>query len=249
MAGYRYNEDWTISNYEAWYRSSSPMGSWEPNEAKAIILSQYSVWEGRYSYRTYWYSIRCFKNKYETTQTINNKISNNQNNTISSDYNNWYSKEMNDAYEYAHNNWITTINSIEKAKMNSPLTRIAMAKMLSYFAINVLGQKPDTSKWTPIFNDVTNNLNKQYNNAVTLSYQLWIMWQNIKNNNFRPNDKVTRAEFATSLSRLLFSTPDGQPYYTTHLKKLKQEWILTIDDPKIIEKRWYIMLMLMRTSN
>jgi hypothetical protein len=30
----------------------------------------------------------------------------------------------------------------------------------------------------------------------------------MKNNEFRPNDEVTRAEFVTSLSRLLYSTPE-----------------------------------------
>ncbi|MBR4633909.1 S-layer homology domain-containing protein [bacterium] len=42
-------------------------------------------------------------------------------------------------------------------------------------------------------------------------------------NMFRPNDEVTRAEFATALSRMLYSTPDGKPYYATHLQKLKAE--------------------------
>ena len=161
---------------------------------------------------------------------------------------NWYSREMNDAYQFAHDNRITTTNNIEKAKINSPLTRIAMAKMLSYYAINVLWQKPNSLKWTIKFNDVTDKENSEYNNAVTLSYQLWIMWQNMKNNNFRPNDEVTRAEFATALSRMLYWTQDWSPYYTTHLNKLKQEWIITNDNPKLKEKRGYVMLMLMRTA-
>jgi len=55
--------------------------------------------------------------------------------------------------------------------MESPLTRIQMAKMLSYYAINILGKKPDTSK-TPNFDDVSSQLNAQYNNAVVLAYQL-----------------------------------------------------------------------------
>lgn len=174
---------------------------------------------------------------YDTWSTANNT-------------NNWYSKEMNDAYEYAYNNWITTINSIEKAKINSSLTRIAMAKMLSYYAINVLGQKPDTSKWTPIFSDVNDNLNKQYNNAVTLSYQLWIMWQNMKNNSFRPNYEVTRAEFATALSRMLYNIEDWKwksKYYEPHISKLYDNGIINRTNPNIKEKRWYVMLMLMRS--
>jgi hypothetical protein len=162
--------------------------------------------------------------------------------------NNWNQKEMKDAYEFARENWITTVNNIDKARMNSPLTRIAMAKMLSNYAINVLWKNPDITKWTHVFNDVTDKLNKQYDNAVTLSYQLWIMWQNMKNNNFRPNDEVTRAEFTTALSRMLYWTQDWNPYYTTHLNKLKQEWIITNDNPKLKEKRGYVMLMLMRTA-
>jgi hypothetical protein len=45
----------------------------------------------------------------------------------------------------------------------------------------------------------------------------------MKNNEFRPDDGVTRGEFATALSRMLYNTPDGNPYYTTHLEKLKTE--------------------------
>jgi hypothetical protein len=31
----------------------------------------------------------------------------------------------------------------------------------------------------------------------------------MKNNRFRPNDEVTRAEFATALSRMLYKIKDG----------------------------------------
>jgi hypothetical protein len=72
------------------------------------------------------------------------------------------------------------------------------------------------------------------------------MWQWTKH--FRPNDVVTRAEFATALSRLLYSTSDGTPYYETHLKKLKNEWIITKDNPSQQEVRWYVMLMLYRSA-
>jgi hypothetical protein len=89
----------------------------------------------------------------------------------------------------------------------------------------------------------------KYGNWVTLAYQLWIMWQNMKNNNFRPNDIVTRAEFATALSRLLYWTQDwSNSYYSTHLEKLYIEWIITNTNPNMHEVRWYVMLMLMRSS-
>jgi len=162
----------------------------------------------------------------------------------------YWRTDMDDAYQFARKNWITTVG-IDKARMNSPLTRIAMAKMLSNYAINVLWKDPDLAKWTPFFNDVTNKLNKQYDNAVTLSYQLGIMWINMKNNNFRPYDEVTRAEFATALSRMLYNTEDWKwsiKYYEPHISKLYNEWIITNKNGKMKEKRWYVMTMLMRTA-
>ena len=163
-----------------------------------------------------------------------------------------FTKEENDAYSFAKSNGITTTDSIDNAKMNTELTRIQMAKMLSNYAINVLGQEPDTSKWTVEFKDVTEEMDKQYDNAVTKAYQLWIMWQNMKNNEFRPNDEVTRAEFASALSRLLYQTEEWNyrwtwKYYIPHVAKLYNEWIINKVIPTMKEKRWYVMTMLMRT--
>ena len=163
-----------------------------------------------------------------------------------------FTKEENEAYSFAKSNWLTTTSSIEQAKMNTELTRIQMAKMLSNFAINVLWEEPDTEKWVVKFDDVTNKMDKQYDNALTKAYQLWIMWQNVKNNEFRPNDEVTRAEFASALSRLLYQTEEWEykwtwKYYVPHVAKLYNEWIINKADPKIKEKRWYVMTMLKRT--
>jgi hypothetical protein len=49
-----------------------------------------------------------------------------------------YTAEQQSAYNYAYDQKITTASSIEKANMDGQLTRIAMAKMISNFAINVL---------------------------------------------------------------------------------------------------------------
>ena len=161
---------------------------------------------------------------------------------------NGYSKEFNDAYTWAFKNGITTMSPIEKADMNAPLTRIAMAKMLSQYAINVLGKAPDTTKVVPNFPDVSAELDAQYNSWVTLAYQLGIMWLNI--DNFRPNDLVTRAEFGTALSRMLYGLADGEwAYYETHLAKLMEEKIITVDTPDLQELRGYVMIMLMRSAN
>ena len=163
-----------------------------------------------------------------------------------------YSPEFQQAYKFAHEKWITTMPTIEKANMDGKLTRIAMAKMLSQYAMNVLWQKP-ANIITPKFNDVTDKQNSDYDDWVTLAYQLWIMWQNMPWNNFRPNDEVTRAEFATALSRMAYWISDWEykwtaKYYIHHMEKLVKEWIITKDDPNMKELRWYVMIMLMRSS-
>jgi hypothetical protein len=163
-----------------------------------------------------------------------------------------YTKEQKDAYSFAKSNWITTTRSIETAKMDTELTRIQMAKMVSNYAINVLWQEPDITKWTVEFKDVSVDMDRQYDNAVTKAYQLWIMWQNMNNNEFRPSDTVTRAEFTSALSRLLYHTEDWEykwtwKYYIPHVAKLYNEWIINKMNPVLKEKRWYVMTMLMRT--
>ena len=66
---------------------------------------------------------------------------------------------------------------------------------------------------------------------------------------FRPYDLVPRSEFGTALSRMLFGLGDWDgAYYETHLKKLKEEWIITNDNPDLKEFRWYVMIMLMRSA-
>jgi hypothetical protein len=161
---------------------------------------------------------------------------------------NWYNKELNNAYHFAYMNNITTMNDIKKADMYWSLNRISMAKMLSQYATKLLWRVPDTSKQINFW-DVSSDLDAKYNNWVTLAYQLWIMWINMKNNEFRPYDLVTRAEFGTALSRLLYWLKDWAPnYYSTHLEKLFNEWIISNKNPDLYELRWYVMLMLMRSS-
>jgi len=163
-----------------------------------------------------------------------------------------FTPEFKEAYNYAKENWITTKSSIESANMYGNLTRIQMAKMLSNYAINVMWLKPDETRVNK-FKDVSDKLDEEYNNAVTLSYQLWIMWINMPNNKFRPHDNVPRAEFVAAFSRMLFNTSDWEykstsKYYVHHMEKLKSEKILTNDNPTMIERRWYVMLMLMRSA-
>jgi hypothetical protein len=42
------------------------------------------------------------------------------------------------AHQFAYENGITSISNVSNAQLNNNLTRIAMAKMLSQYAINIL---------------------------------------------------------------------------------------------------------------
>ena len=156
-----------------------------------------------------------------------------------------YSEEFQKAYDFAYKNGITTMDSIDKANMNGYITRAEMAKMITNYAKNILWKTPDTTKSCLFLNS---NVSADLVQYMTESCQLWLMWQWITD--FRPNDYVTRAEFWTVLSRMLYWTPDWEDvYYSSHLYRLKARWIITNDDPNLQEVRWYVMLMLMRSDN
>lgn len=160
-----------------------------------------------------------------------------------------YIEEYPSSYTWAFNNWITTQPTIDKANMYWTITRIELSKMISNYAINVLKKKPDTSKKCQ-FNDISDRLNSQYDSWVTKACQLWLMWQWISN--FRPYNNVTRAEFGTILSRLLYWNKYDwwTPYYNKHINNLRIRWIMTnISNPKEwMESRGNVMVMLKRSE-
>ena len=160
-----------------------------------------------------------------------------------------YSKDFKEAYTRAFNNSITTQPTIDKANMNWDITRIELSKMISNYAIKTLKKKWDTSKKC-VFTDVTPELDKQYDNWVTNACQLGLMWQGITK--FRPYDKVTRAEFWTILSRILYWEKYNwwNPYYDKHLLQLYFKGIMrnTAKANERNEVRWNVMVMLKRSK-
>ena len=169
-----------------------------------------------------------------------------------------YTSEQKNAYNYAYTQWITTVAPIDKANMNGPLIRIAMAKMISNFAVNILWLQPDTSKncW---FLDVSDSLDAQYGYWATQACQLWLMWiwsNWKKSDNFYPYSTVTRAQFATAFSRALSKAngdvvQEKDPYYKWHLEYLNKKWIInSVVSPSqnSFERRWNVMIMMYRAS-
>jgi hypothetical protein len=50
---------------------------------------------------------------------------------------------------------------------------------------------------------------------------------------------------------MIYNTQDWKwnvKYYEPHMAKLYNEWIINNTDPKMKEKRWYVMTMLMRSA-
>ncbi len=73
------------------------------------------------------------------------------------------------------------------------------------------------------------------------------------NPSFNPKTTITRAQFATVLSRLLYgnkyNSSDSSTWADKHLQALNKAGIITnISTPSMNEIRGYVMLMLMRSS-
>ncbi len=196
----------------------------------------------------------CWSNK-EAENNLDEKpqISNN----LCKIQNSTYSEELNQAYIYACNVGITTMPSIQQADMMWPLIRKHLAKMISEFSIKVLWNKPDTNKVCN-FNDMWNET-KEMQYYAKLSCQLYLMWLRpdwvTPMEYFDPNEVVTRAQFGTVLSRLLWQTQYAaginEAYYSRHLEALRTNSIMTQiygQWPYINELRGWVMLMLMRVN-
>ena len=57
-----------------------------------------------------------------------------------------YSAELEGAYDWAYSKGVTTMPSIDSANMYGAITRAEMAKMLSVYAVEVLGLSADEAR-------------------------------------------------------------------------------------------------------
>ena len=160
-----------------------------------------------------------------------------------------YSQELQDAYNWAYSKGVTTMSPIDNANMYGAITRSEMAKMLSVYATEVLGMTPDTTA-ACTFSDI-DSVKGDLHDYIIESCELGIMGQGISA--FRPYDTISRAEFGTALSRVLWGSQyeGGTPYYAKHLDALKAAGIMTqiANAESTKEVRGYVMLMLMRSED
>ena len=163
-----------------------------------------------------------------------------------------FGQEQIDAYKWALENGITTMKTIEAARLDEPLTRAELAKMMVVYIQKVV-QKDPVVTGDVSYSDVSEELGDLYG-YIKLAYQYQIMWINADGTPielFNPYGIVSRWEYATVFSRVLFGAKfnkDGEDFYTNHLEALKTAEILTNTTPSIQEMRGWVMLMMYRSS-
>lgn len=164
-----------------------------------------------------------------------------------------YGQEQVDAYKWALENWITTMPTIEKARLDQPLTRAELAKMMVVYMAKIMDKSPVVTgdvNYKDVDADELNDLALY----IKLAYQYQIMWINADGTpieNFNPYGLVTRWEYATVFSRVLFGdkfNKDWADFYTNHLEALKKAGILKDTTPTMQEIRGWVMLMMYRSS-
>ena len=163
-----------------------------------------------------------------------------------------FGQEQIDAYKWALENGITTMKTVEDARLDQPLTRAELAKMMVVYIQKVLEKDPVVTGDVS-YPDVDESLGDLYG-YIKLAYQYQIMGINADGTPielFNPYGLVTRWEYATVFSRVLFGdkfNKAGEDFYAKHLEALKAAWILTNTIPTIQEMRGWVMLMMYRSS-
>ena len=168
-----------------------------------------------------------------------------------------YSSEANDAFLHACNLGMTESTSLKNIDIKEYILRKDVAKIISLFAVKELDMQPDIER-TCRFSDIRNE-SEDLQSYMELSCQLWIMGlkkDGTPDTIFKPNNYVTRAQFGTMLSRLIYgdmynvALGSKTPWYYNHLQALqKNEIMMQISNPTIKkEMKGWIMLMLYRIS-
>ena len=154
---------------------------------------------------------------------------------------NVYSSDIQKWYVWACENGLTSSTRISEARLNQPVTRAALAKMLWIYARDFMWKVTDEDVYI-LYKDVNQyELGDSYE-YIQQVYQLGLMWvrpNGFPTKNFRPMDNVTLTEFSHILSRLIYWTDADWAIDSLVNKGVisKAEWNNNLS-------RWEIMKML-----
>ena len=158
-----------------------------------------------------------------------------------------FTQEQQEAYQWAYKYGLTTQPTIESARMNSPLTRQAFAKMVVNYLENVIWVKQSKSSpcYFPDEGKITSELIPY--TKKTCAYK--IMWSN--GTKFSPTQPIDRAQLWTVFSRILWGdryNVDGKWYHIYHVNALKDAGIMNNISNLVwvTAKRWDVMIMFKR---
>ena len=145
------------------------------------------------------------------------------------------------------------MRTIQEARLDQPLTRAELAKIMSVYVMKEYHLKPFKAGAVN-YKDVNADLG-DLADYIQLAYQLQIMGINADGTPieaFEPHKLVSRAEFATVLSRVIWGNKhniSGDYRYSAHLQALKKYKIITSDVPaNWWELRGRALLMLHRNA-
>ena len=162
-------------------------------------------------------------------------------------YTSAFTQEQIDAYQWAYKYGLTTQPTIGQARMNSPLTRQAFAKMVVNYLENVVWVKQSVTNscYFPDENRIIDNLIPY--TKKTCAYN--IMWSNWKN--FNPTQSIDRAQLWTVFSRILWwdrHNSTGKGYYIYHVNALEEAGIMNNikNVVGVTAKRWDVLIMFKR---
>jgi hypothetical protein len=158
------------------------------------------------------------------------------------------SAEYQGAYAYAFANGITTMPSIDAANLAGTTTRAQAAKMFVEFAKS-LGQTAGSSA-NCTFSDLAPVAGTDLAAFAVEACSFGLMGINT-NGIFNPNGVLSRAEYGTVLSRVLFGDTynGGNPFYAAHLNALNQAGLMNdLSNPERAIMRGDAFLLLYRAS-
>jgi hypothetical protein len=164
--------------------------------------------------------------------------------------------ELRNAYFYGLDRGLISSASAD-ARLYDKIRRRDLAKLIAIYAKNVVWLVPSTTR-NCVFTDLSKETieSKVY---IMRACRLGIMWVHKDGDTpkakFDPNNLVTRAEFATVLSRLLYDGTYNIPldstyqWYELHMKALKAKWVIkNISQPRLLETKWFVLIMLQRAD-